>query len=124
MTTQLTFGNDPVVAEVVDGTANSLTTTFSPSTISLISPTTAGVTVSGKVLKQNGDPLRNARVTITDVGGVSRGAITNAFGSFKFEDIAAGQTYTIGVAAKGYVFVPRLITVSDDVIGLELAPEP
>ncbi len=124
MSTQLTFGNDPVVAEVVDGLANSLTTTFSPSTISLVGPTTAGVAVSGTVMRSVGVPLRNARVTITDASGNARSAVTGTFGHFRFEDIAAGQNYTISVRAKGYVFTPRLIAVSDEVSGIEIMPEP
>lgn len=124
MTTQLTFGNAPVVSEVVNGLAVPLTTTFSPSTISLVSPTAAGVAVSGIVRKQSGDPLRNARVVIADSNGNSRTAITNPFGQFRFEDIAAGQNYTISVRAKGYVFTPRLIAVSDEIAGIEFSPEP
>ncbi|MBK7932128.1 MAG: carboxypeptidase regulatory-like domain-containing protein [Acidobacteria bacterium] len=123
MSTQLMFGNDPVVAEVVDGLANSLTTTFAPSTISLAGPTAAGVAVSGTVMRSIGVPLRNARVTITDANGNARSAVTSTFGHFRFEDIAAGQNYTISVRAKGYVFTPRLIAVSDEVSGIEIMPE-
>lgn len=124
MTTQLTFGNDPIVSEVVNGLADPLTTTFSPSTISLVAPTAAGVSVSGIVRKESGEPLRNARVVITDPNGRVRTSITNAFGRFSFEDIAVGQNYTITVRAKGYVFTPRLIAVGDEIAGLEFAPEP
>jgi hypothetical protein len=122
--TNLTFGADPVLSEVVDGTANALTTTFSPATISLLSPTAAGVNVSGRVFNRNGYPLRNASVTLVGAGGVRRIAITNAFGYFSFEDIAAGQNYTIEVKAKGLSFAPRLILVNDDVTGIEFSPTP
>lgn len=122
--TDLTFGADPVLSEVVDGTANALTTTFAPATISLLSPTAAGVNVSGRVFNRNGYPLRNARVTLSGSGGVHRTVTTNAFGYFGFDDIAAGQSYTIEVKAKGYAFAPRLINVNDEVTGIEFAPEP
>lgn len=123
-TTQITFGDDPVVAEVVDGLADPLTTAFSPSTISLVGPTSAGVSVSGSVKNLSGLPIRNVRVTITDPNGGAHIAITNAFGQFRFEDVTSGQNYTITVRAKGYVFTPRLIAVSDEISGLDILPEP
>jgi len=122
--TQITFGSDPVLSEVVNGTAASLATTFSVSPISLLAPTAAGVQVSGTVVQRNGQPIRNARVSIADSAGFRHSAITSAFGQFRFDDIAAGQTYTIDVWAKGYVFTSRLITANDEITGMELSPEP
>ncbi len=122
--TLLTFGSDPIVAEVVDGTAASLLTTFSPSTIQLVGPTSAGVSVSGTVLRLNGNPLTNARVTITDAKGVNRRVTTNGFGLFRFEGIPAGGSYVVTVTAKGFVFAPRLINVDEEVSGLVFTPDP
>ena len=122
--TQVNFGNATVVAEVVNGLANSLTTTFSTGTISLLGPTAAGVSVSGTVFRSNGVPLKNARLTLSESAGQPRFALTTAFGHFRFDDVAAGQTYTVDVRGKGYVFALRLITVSEETIGLKFSPEP
>ncbi|MBP6003474.1 MAG: carboxypeptidase regulatory-like domain-containing protein [Pyrinomonadaceae bacterium] len=120
--TQLTFGNDPIMAEVVDGLAVSLTTTFSPSTISLIGPTAAGVSVAGTVVDALGRPLGGARVTIADTSGQRRTVLTGPFGHFRFDDVEAGRNYSLDVTAKRHVFATRLLSIAGDVTDLIIYP--
>jgi len=87
-------------------------------------PSAAGVSVSGRVLTPDGRGLRNARVVLTDSHGVARTVTTSSFGTYQFDDVAAGETYVIGVVSKLYRFSSQLVTVSDtlknvDFIGQE-----
>lgn len=71
---------------------------------SCLVPTAANAAVSGRVLSAEGEGLRGVRVVLTDAQGASRAAVTNQFGIFKFDEIAVGQTVTVSVSSKKYVF--------------------
>lgn len=77
-------------------------------------PTAAGVTVSGRVLSSLGRGIASARVKLTDQNGVVRLAITSPFGYYRFENVAAGQTYIFNVTHKRYQFAPRVNAVTED----------
>jgi hypothetical protein len=81
-------------------------------------PTAAAVTVSGRVLNFSGRGVSRARVTITDSNGVTRSAITNFFGYFRFEEVTAGETYIFNVSAKLYSFSPQIVTVNENITEL------
>jgi hypothetical protein len=76
-------------------------------------PTSAGVTVSGRVITPEGYGLRNAIVTITDSTGMIRTARTSSFGYYTLEGIEVGGTYVMSVGSKRYTFTPRTLTVND-----------
>ena len=123
-TTNISFTSDPVVSEVVDGSASTLATAFTAANVSLLVPTSAGATIEGTVTRANGAGLSRATVVLSGAAGARRSVLTNGFGRFRFDDVAVGETYTIDVRAKGLVFRPRLITVTEDVTGIEIGPEP
>ena len=77
----------------------------------LVAPTAAPVTISGRVLTNLGRGIANARVAITDQNGDVRTARTNSFGYYRFDDVAAGQTYIFNVTHKSYQFTPRVVSV-------------
>jgi hypothetical protein len=87
--------------------------------IAIVSPTAAGVEVSGRVLNSNGAGIIRARVTITGTNGENRTVTTNSFGNYRFENVAAGQTYTVSVSSKGYSFPPKVLSVLDAVDNLD-----
>ena len=89
-----------------------------------ISPTAAGVSVSGRVTSIEGRGLRNASVTITDPHGASRSVITSARGYFQFDDVESGQTYVIAVRSRRFQFEPRLINVTDNLAGVDFVASP
>lgn len=91
--------------------------------ILILQPTAANVSVSGRTLTPEGYGLRNAIVTLTDAQGVTRSARTSTFGYFRFDDVAVGETYIIGVTSKRYQFAPQVIAVNDEVTDLILMPE-
>lgn len=48
-----------------------------------------------------------------------RSVKTNTFGSFRFDEIRAGETVTVQVSAKGYTFAPQVVTLSEDLTGFD-----
>ncbi len=86
-------------------------------------PTAAGVSVAGRVRTPNGRGLSNAYVTLTDADGNQRLARTTAFGYFHFEDVAAGETYIVGVSSKRYRFAPQVLSINQDISDVELTGE-
>lgn len=86
-------------------------------------PTAANVGVAGMVTDNNGRALSRVIVALTDSQGITRTAKTNSFGRFQFQAIAAGQTYTLNATAKGYSFVPQVISIDDEIADLNLTAQ-
>lgn len=89
-----------------------------------IGPTAANVGVSGRILASNGNSISKAIVTLTGADGVLRTARTNSFGYYRFDNVGVGQNYILDARRKGYEFVPRVISVDDevtdaDIVGIE-----
>ncbi|MBV9242151.1 MAG: carboxypeptidase regulatory-like domain-containing protein [Acidobacteria bacterium] len=87
-----------------------------------LTPTAAGVTVSGRVMDSLGAGVRNARVTLQDQGGNVRSAVTNAFGYYTFQDVQSGGTYIVGAAARGYAFNQRVVQTFDALTDVNFTP--
>jgi len=85
---------------------------------SLPGTTAAAVSIGGRVLTRDGSGIRAAMVTLTGPQGSVKRAITNAFGYYRFDSVAAGATYIIQAAARRYVFAPRTIGVTDQLADL------
>ncbi len=88
-----------------------------------LSPTAASVTVSGRVIAPQMLRLINARVILTDSQGNSRTVLTGRAGSFRFTDVAAGETYIISVLSKRYQYAPQVISVTEDLSELIFVPQ-
>jgi len=61
--------------------------------------------ISGTVKDDNNAPLSDATVVLT--GGTAVTIKTDATGSFAFNDLAAGQTYTVTPSKLNYTFAPQ-----------------
>ena len=86
--------------------------------------TAATVAVTGRVLTADGGGLKNALVTMRDPNNVRRLSVTNSFGFYSFDSVAAGGSYTFSVSSKRFRFSPQTIQVNDnisvqDFIGVE-----
>ena len=90
----------------------------------LVAPVAANVSVSGRVLTNNGTGLRNAVVTLTDTDGTSRQTRTSSFGYYSFAEVEAGGTYIISVSSKRYQFTPQVVQVVDNVGDLDFIASP
>ena len=86
-------------------------------------PTAASVGISGMVTDADGRALLRVNVLLTDSQGVTRTARTNSFGYYRFDGIPTGQTYTLNAQAKGYSFVPQIVSVSEDIAELNLTAQ-
>ncbi|MBX7053793.1 MAG: hypothetical protein K1X36_02475 [Pyrinomonadaceae bacterium] len=92
---------------------------WSASAQSLAPPTAAGASISGRVLTPDGFGIRNAVVAVAMANGERLQANTGTFGYFWFDGIESGQTVTVTVASKRYLFSPQLINILDNVADVE-----
>jgi hypothetical protein len=90
----------------------------------LLAPTAAPVTVSGRVVNRLGHGVDRARVTLIDNLGNSRSAVTNAFGYYTFDGVIAGRSYVVSIEAKSYRFASRLLTLGDSVADFDFVALP
>jgi len=115
----LTFNN--VQAANTLGTAGLLTgIDYLPTA----APTAASVSVGGRVLSANGRAISRARVTLTNLNGETRTALTNSLGYYRFEDVGAGETYIFAVISKRYSVAPQVVTVTEDLTDLDFTAHP
>lgn len=77
-------------------------------------PTAAVVTVSGRVLA-GGEAVSRARVRLTDAAGTVRYATTDRRGFYRFDSVAAGETYIFNASFKRFEFAPQVVYVTEDV---------
>jgi uncharacterized delta-60 repeat protein len=78
------------------------------------------VSITGRVMTPGGQGLRNAVVALTDAIGVRRSTTTSTYGYFRFENVATGQTYNIGVLSRLYRFQSREVEVNGSPIAIDL----
>jgi hypothetical protein len=93
-------------------------TSFSTWTATELVATAAPAEVSGRVVDANGRGVYSARVTLTDSTGNVFSARTNSFGYYKVFGVPAGGTYAATVTHRILTFAPQVISVSDNVEGL------
>jgi hypothetical protein len=108
-----------VVTATATDTVTNNTSEFSQARL-LTQPTSAGVTVGGRVIDPNGRGIGKATVILTDNQGNTMRALSNPFGYYSFSDIPAGETVFVSATAKGYVFVPRAVVVLDELTNVDL----
>ena len=132
---KVTFSTDPAAAGgssspltfqnlFLFNSAGMVTSAGNNGQVTIIAPTAAGVTVGGTVMSADGRFVRKALISLTDQSGVTRTAVSNAFGYYSFENVTAGETYVISVRSKTLVFVPRIFTLTDELADLNFVAEP
>lgn len=92
----------------------------------IASPTSAAASIGGRVLTSEGMPIAKSIVTLTDSAGNSHTTLTNPFGYYNFANLPTGQTYVVAVANKRFIFPnsPRVISLQDDLTGLDFTAAP
>ena len=90
---------------------------FSDWTIGTLVPTAAPASISGRVTDPFGRGLRGVVILAQGSDGVTRSAVTNTFGHYKVEGLAAGQTCVLSASSRRYSFANnfRLVDLSADV---------
>jgi hypothetical protein len=87
------------------------------------SVTAANVGVAGRVVNSSGYGVRAATVVFTASDGKRYSAITNAFGYYTLTGVTSGETYMANVSSRGLVFVPRAVTVTDQLTGVDFSAQ-
>lgn len=85
-----------------------------------LAPSSAPVSLRGRVMDRGGRGLSRAQVTIWDGNGYSQTAITSSFGHYAFKGVPAGRVYFVSVSARGYTFSPQSIALDDSLSGFDL----
>jgi hypothetical protein len=86
--------------------------------------TAASVSVGGRAMTKAGQPLSKIRIALTNSQGEIRYALSNAFGFYRFEDVAVGQTYVVSGSSKLYTFSPEVISPTENLNELNLVAAP
>ncbi len=94
--------------------------------ITLIGPTAAEVSVSGRILNPEGRGVTNATVTVS--GGslaAPRVVSTGRSGGYSFAGLTAGETYVITAVARRYAFASptRVVTMFDNLTDVDFVAE-
>jgi hypothetical protein len=81
-----------------------------------IAPSSASVSLGGRILTADGRGIRNVLVTLTETDGTSRTVISGPFGNYRFANVASGQAVIISAKGKRYVFEDptRVIQVNEE----------
>ncbi|MEZ5425083.1 MAG: choice-of-anchor Q domain-containing protein [Pyrinomonadaceae bacterium] len=108
-----------------DDLAQSLGISGQNGVLTVVGPTAASVTISGRVLvSAGGRGVPNAVVHLTNQAGNTRITRTNPFGNYQFKDVAIGETYILGVSSKGYSFTPQAFEITEERKDLDLVANP
>ena len=86
--------------------------------------TSAEVTVTGRVILPSGKGVPRAQVRITGTDGQTRTALTNFTGHYRFVSVTAGESYIFNVSSKFHSFNPQILTVNEDLYGLNFIALP
>jgi uncharacterized delta-60 repeat protein len=82
------------------------------------------VTITGRTLTSNGQPISRITVGLTNQLGETRWAVTSNFGYYQFEGVSTGQAYTLFVrGAKRHTFASRVFGVNEAIDDLDLIGE-
>lgn len=87
----------------------------------VLSPTAATATISGRVTTASRRGIAGATVTLTDSNGVSRSTAVNLKGFYQFDGVRTGETYVVSVSGKGFTGTEQVITVLDNLTGVDLS---
>jgi hypothetical protein len=118
-------GGDPQLqTATLNAAANTMSITgvseFSDWAIGNLAPTAAGVSVSGRVTV-NGRPVSGATVVFQGGDGAVRSAVTNTFGHYRVDGLAAGFGYVASVVSRRYSFESQYVELTDNLAGLDLS---
>lgn len=130
-----TYTLDGAIGEPIAGTSSTASTfkiTGGFFTTQLFAPTAASASFGGRIETFDGSGLRNALVILTDAGGNQQSIISGINGSFRFDNLRAGEVYIVSIASKLFVFPTQVVFIGEDLSdivikatgqnGIELSP--
>lgn len=96
----------------------------SAANFSISTLTAASVSVTGRVLTSAGRGIAGVSLRLTDSFGNTRTALTNAFGYYRFAEVAAGENHILSAVHKRYNFSARVVNLDGDLTDLNLVANP
>jgi hypothetical protein len=93
-------------------------------TFTVLAPTAAPVSISGRVVTSTGRGIPYAIVTLLDSHGGSMSVRTNTFGFYSFDNVQSDEVYVLTATARLYHFAPRAVELTDNLTGFDLTAEP
>ena len=119
-TQQITVPNNPTTtARIKVEAVGNIFFDISNVNFTIIAAVAAQASISGRAVTSLGRGISGATVILTDQNGVSRRIRTSSFGYYYFDELEVGQNYTIIVSHKRYQFTPRVISVNEDLSGID-----
>jgi hypothetical protein len=91
--------------------------------VEVTAATAQEASIGGKLLTPMGQGVPNTRVTLTDTTGASRTILSNGFGIYQFGNVRMGETYTVSVESRQYTFTPVTVSVSGDLVNVDIIAE-
>ena len=94
--------------------------------LTILPPTAAGVSLSGRVMTASGAGIRNARVVISgNALPEARTVTTGSFGYFSFEGLTAGETYVVTVNSQRFTFQTpsRVYSLVDNIVDADFVAD-
>jgi len=87
-------------------------------------PTAALVSVTGRVVTQDGRGIVGVRLTLVDPLGNTFQSLSSSFGAFQFDAIGSGQAYVLTITSKRFQFTPQVVVVNDQISDLKIVAQP
>ena len=120
--TPLTFSGTPTANSVTNAAAQNLPANFNPGNVTIAGVTAALVSIGGHVRRADGVGIRAAFVTLLNAEtGESITVNSGRDGSYRFDNIQAGQSYIISVQAFNSAFdiSSKYVSVSDNLTDID-----
>jgi murein DD-endopeptidase MepM/ murein hydrolase activator NlpD len=77
------------------------------------------VSISGRAVDPNGRGISRASISMTSPQGVTISVITSTAGYYVFQSVPFGEVRTIRASSKRYRFMPREVTLSNDLTDVD-----
>jgi hypothetical protein len=123
-TTTIGFSDSLIPRLASDPAANTVSITSTAGTVTFPGPTAANVIIGGRVMNGSGRGIANATVTLIDLNGLERTALTNPFGYYRFADVEAGANYILSAKHKSYRFSNQVIAANSNMSEVNFTGSP
>ena len=97
------------------------------SIINIVAPSAAGATITGKIVKADGTPIRGAAVRLfSNSTATAYDGASQPDGTYVFQNIPVGASYIVTPSKQGYTFNPenRLFSLAGDVTDVDFTAAP
>ncbi len=91
-----------------------------------LAPSAASASIGGRIRNAAGSGIRNAIITISGASlAEPRSVRSSSFGYYTFENLQAGETYTLSIGAKRFTFASsaQVVTLNDNVADADFISE-